>query len=75
MPAGIEPIVLPAEQGAALAIVHEDGTSDVYSIPHGAIVTIQPAVGLGPFSREATSADKESTEVFIGGIISIFGAV
>lgn len=63
-----------AGNGAALAIVHADGTVDVYSVPQNASIAIQPQVGFGSVSETQAGANKSTAESSIDSILSQAGA-
>jgi hypothetical protein len=75
MPLGPQPTVVSSAQGAVLVIVHVDGTSDVYTIPQSATITIQPPVGFGNVSKVGDLVDKASAENLVDQVISTFGAM
>jgi hypothetical protein len=67
--------ILNAGQGATFARVNGDGTTDVWSIPTNATVTIDPAKGFGSVSQTSTSADLATAESDINAQLAANGAV
>jgi hypothetical protein len=58
-------VTVNADQGGSLVLVAGDGTSSVYNIPPGAIITIQGQRGFGDAVEAVTGAsfDDAMTEV------------
>lgn len=55
MPGPPAPTTVSSDQGGVVAVVHLDHTVDVYRIPPGATITIQPQTGFGNVTESSAN--------------------
>lgn len=75
MPGPPPPFVIStSDQGASIALVHLDHTVDVYQIPPGASITIQPQAGFGSVTQTASSVSLAAAVSEVQAELGQFGA-
>lgn len=75
MPGPPPPFVIStSDQGGSIAVVHLDHTVDVYKVPPGASITIQPQAGFGSVTQTETGVTLAVAVAEVQTELGSFGA-